>query len=255
MPDDLTACSTIGDWGLSENPTVAPNAAQLDFRPRSPGSQPEGHRRRHPAQQARGHHGPVGVGEVVARIRHAVRRRAAPLRRVAVRVRPAIPRADGKARRRPDRRSVAGDFHRAEDHRFEPALDGRHRHRDLRLPPPAVRQHRRPALPELRPRNRLAVARAHRRPGDDLSPGHAHQRDGADRPRPQGRVQEGAAGAAHARLHQGAHRRPDALARRRHRARPPPQPQHRDRDRSADRPQRHREAPGRVGGSGLDDGR
>ena len=29
--------------------------------------------------------------------------------------------------------SVAGDLHRAEDHLAEPALDGRHRHRDLRL--------------------------------------------------------------------------------------------------------------------------
>ena len=38
----------------------------------------------------------------------------------------------------------------------QPALDGRHGHRDLRLPAPAVRQHRRAALPELRPRDRLA---------------------------------------------------------------------------------------------------
>ena len=39
---------------------------------------------------------------------------------------------------------------------LEPALDGRHRHRDLRLPAAAVRQHRRAALPELRPRDRVA---------------------------------------------------------------------------------------------------
>ena len=45
------------------------------------------------------------------------------------------------------------------------------------------------------------VARAHRRHGDALSAGRAHQRAGADRPRPQGRVQEGAGGAARARLH------------------------------------------------------
>ena len=40
--------------------------------------------------------------------------------------------------------------HRAEDHRLEPALDGRHGHRNLRLPAAAVRQHRRAALPCLR---------------------------------------------------------------------------------------------------------
>ena len=85
-----------------------------------------------------------------------------------------------------------GDFDRAEDHRLEPALDGRHGHRDLRLPPAAVRQHRRAALPELRQGDRQPVARAHRRHGDALPAGRAHQRAGADRPRPQGRVQEGA---------------------------------------------------------------
>ena len=37
---------------------------------------------------------------------------------------------------------------------IEPAVDGRHRHRDLRLPPAAVREHRRAALPELRTRDR-----------------------------------------------------------------------------------------------------
>ena len=88
-----------------------------------------------------------GFGQVVARLRHDLRRRAAALRRVAVVVRPAVPRADGEAGRRSDRRPVAGHRHRAEDHRLESALDGRHRHRDLRLPAAAVRQHRRAALP------------------------------------------------------------------------------------------------------------
>ena len=74
----------------------------------------------------------------------------------------------------------------------QPAIDGRHRHRDLRLPAAALRQHRRPALPELRTARSPPVARAHHRHGDDLSAGRAHQRARADRPRPQGRVQEGA---------------------------------------------------------------
>ena len=159
---------------------------------RRPRPQPQEHRRRHPAPQAGGHHRPVGLGQVVARLRHDLRRRAAPLRRVAVGLRAAVPRADGEARRRSDRRAVAGDLDRAEDDRVEPALDGRHGHRDLRLPAPAVRQHRRAALPELRQGDRQPVARAHRRHGDAVSAGRAHQRAGADRPRPQGRVQEGA---------------------------------------------------------------
>ncbi len=74
----------------------------------------------------------------------------------------------------------------------------------------------------------------------------AHQRAGADRPRPQGRVQEGAGRAARAGLHQGAHRRPVPLARRRHQARPPPQPHDRRRRRSPDRQAGHRAPPHRL---------
>ena len=84
-----------------------------------------------------------------------------------------------------------GDLDRAEDHRRQPAVDRRHGHRDLRLPPPAVRQRRRAALPAVRPRDRRAVRRAHRRPGDVLSERRAHQRARAGRPRAEGRVQEG----------------------------------------------------------------
>ena len=54
----------------------------------------------------------------------------------------------------------------------------------------------------------------------------------------EGRVQEGARGAAGARLHARAHRRPVPLARRGHQARSPAQPHHRSRRRSADRPRR-----------------
>jgi DMSO/TMAO reductase YedYZ molybdopterin-dependent catalytic subunit len=89
-----------------------------------------------------------------------------------------------------------------------------------------------PHCPNCGKRDRLAVARAHHRHGDALSAGRAHQRARADRPRPQGRVQEGARGAARARLHQGAHRRPVPLARRGHQARSPPQPHDRRRRRS-----------------------
>ena len=46
---------------------------------------------------------------------------------------------------------VARDLDRPEDDVAQPALDRRHRHRDLRLPAPALRARRPPALPGLRP--------------------------------------------------------------------------------------------------------
>ena len=55
------------------------------------------------------------------------------------------------------------------------------------------------------------------------------------------------AGAARARLHQGAHRRPVPLARGGHQARSPAQPHDRRRRRSPDRPRRRRAAADRVG--------
>ena len=71
----------------------------------------------HPARQAGRLHRPVGLGQVVARVRHDLRRGAAPLRRVAVGVRAPVPRADGEARRRLHRGAVAGDLDRPEGHR------------------------------------------------------------------------------------------------------------------------------------------
>ena len=101
-----------------------------------------------PRDQARRHHRALGVGEVVARVRHHLRRGTAALRRVAFGLRAAVPRADAEARRRLDRRALAGDLDRAEDDVAQSAVDGRHRHRDLRLPPPpATRGSGHPALP------------------------------------------------------------------------------------------------------------
>ena len=74
--------------------------------------------------------------------------------------------------------------------------------------------------------------------------GRPHQRAGAGGPRPQGRVQEGAAGAAPARLQQGPDRRPVPVAGRGPQARPAPQPQHRRRGGSPDHQERHRAAAG-----------
>ena len=81
------------------------------------------------------------------------------------RLRAPVPRPDGQAGRRLDRGPVAGDLDRPEDHLAQPALDGRHGHRDLRLPAPAVGAHRQAALLQLRPADRGAVGRADHRPG------------------------------------------------------------------------------------------
>ena len=219
---------------------------RLDCRPGSPGPQPQEHRRRPAARSAGRGHRAVGLGEVLAGLRHHLCRGAAALRRVAFGLRPAVPRADGEARRRPDRRALAGHRHRAEDDGQQPALDGRDDHRDLRLPAAAVRHHRRPALPELRRGHHLAVARAHPRPGDALPGRRAHQRARADCPRPQGRVQEGAGGAPPEGLLARPHRRADARPRRGHRPRPAPQPHHRGAGGPADRQVGPREAADRL---------
>ena len=61
------------------------------------------------------------------------------------------------------------DRHRAEDRVVEPALDGRHRHRDLRLPARALRARGRAALPPVRRRGDGAVGRRDRRRAADAA--------------------------------------------------------------------------------------
>src|SRR5438046_1380591 len=113
-------------------------------------AQPQEHRRGAPPGPARRPDGALGLGQVLARLRHHLRRGPAPLRRVALRVRAAVPRADGEARGRLDRGALARDLDRAEDDQQESALHRRHRHRDLRLPARALRARRRAALPVAR---------------------------------------------------------------------------------------------------------
>ncbi len=60
-----------------------------DRRPRRPRAQPQEHRPRDPARPARRHHRAVGLGQVVARLRHDLRRGPAPLRRDRCRPTPA----------------------------------------------------------------------------------------------------------------------------------------------------------------------
>src|SRR3954451_10532323 len=92
--------------------------------PRRPGAQPQGHHRPAPAERSHLHHRALRVGQVEPCLRHDLRRGAAPLRRVALRVRAQLPADDGEAGRRLDRPTQPGDLDRPEDDLAQPALDG-----------------------------------------------------------------------------------------------------------------------------------
>ena len=83
---------------------------------------------------------------------------------------------------------VARDLDRAEDRRPQSAVDRRHRHRDLRLPPTALGARRNAALPELRPPGAAAERGADRRDRPHLAARHAHRSARAARAGPQGRI-------------------------------------------------------------------
>ena len=104
------------------------------------------------------------------------------------------------------------NLHRAEDHQPQPALDGGHHHRDLRLPAPAVFLDRDAALSSVRPRDLAAVGGPDREQRDGDASGRARDGDGAHRPRPQRRVQKRAGEAGAARIHTRAHRWRDPAA-------------------------------------------
>ena len=140
-----------------------PDGGRRARRPRRPGAQPQGHHRPAPAERPDLHHRPLGLREVEPCLRHDLRRGPAPLRRVALRLRAPVPADDGEAGRRLDRRPQPRDLDRPEDDVAQPALDRRHRHRDLRLPAPALRAGRAAALPGLRPADRGPVDRLDRR--------------------------------------------------------------------------------------------
>ena len=129
-----------------------------------------------------------GLGQVEPRVRHDLRRGPAPLRRVAVGVRAAVPRPDGQARRRLHRGPVARGVDRPEVHVAQPALDRRHHHRGLRLPPAAVRPRRPAALPGVRRADLPADSAADRRPHPRARRGRPVPGARARHPRPQGRV-------------------------------------------------------------------
>ena len=177
---------------MPERPSQTAADARVIVDPRRARAQFEERRRRHSARPTGRVHRPVGLGQVVAGVRHHLCRGPAPLRREPVGLRAAVSGNDAEAGRRPDRRAVAGHLHRAEDHLEESALDRRHRHRDLRLHAPAVGAHRRALLAGHRTADREPDRVADGRPRAGAAGRHAHLRAGAGGARPQGRVPQGA---------------------------------------------------------------
>ena len=140
---------------------------QLDPRASRARAQPAQHRRRHPARQAQRDHRRQRQRQEHARLRRAVRRRPAPLSRIAERLRPAVRAAGGPARRGRDLRHPADGRDRAAHQPRRPEEHRRHDDRDLSFPAPAVRAPRHAVLPRLRRPHRPAE------PGSDPRAHHA----------------------------------------------------------------------------------
>ena len=223
---------------------MASDGCRRAGRPRRPRAQPEGHHRPAAAEPPDLHHRALRLRQVEPCLRHDLRGGAAPLRRVALRVRAPVPPDDGEAGRRPHRRPQPGDLDRPEDDLAQPALDGRHGDRDLRLPAPALRAGRAAALPGLRQADRRPVDRRDRRPGAAARGGDALHGQRAGRARPQGRVQGRLRGADARGLHAREGRR-RAVRARGGRARARQEVQAHDRGRR--RPARDEGRPARCG--------
>src|SRR3989440_9210010 len=119
--------------------------------PQRAAAQSQGHHRGAAAAGAHGGHRPLGIGEELAGVRHAVRRRAAALHRVSLHICQAVPRADAQAAGGLHRRDLAGGRHRAEEPHHEQPVDGRYGYGDLRLSAPAVGADRYAVLRKVRP--------------------------------------------------------------------------------------------------------
>ena len=128
-------------WPAAGPPHLdGPCSPMMDtIHPRRPYPQPGRIRPRPAARPADRDHRPVRLGQV-AGLRHHLRRGPAPLRRIAVGLRPPVPElmeSRTSTTSRACRRRFPSNRNRP---RWQPALDRRHHHRDLRLPAPAVRR-------------------------------------------------------------------------------------------------------------------
>ena len=185
----------------------------IDPHPRSAHSQPEERQPRAAAQPAGGDHRAFGLGQELVRVRYALRRRPAALRRVALGLRAPVPRAHGEARSRSHRGALARDRHRAEGGEPQPALDGGHGHRDPRLPAPALRARRHALLPRAPARARSADGGRNGRPGRRAARGQPRHGPRPGDRRAQRRAGGPARRAARAGVHARAHRRRGARSR------------------------------------------
>ena len=229
----------------SRKPSKAVHAED-HLHPRCARAQSEEHRRGAAARPADRHHRTVGLGQILARLRHRLCGRATPLCRVAVGLCAPVPGADAEARRRSHRRALARNLHRAEDDLAQSALDGRHGDRDLRLSAASVRARGRALFAGDGASNRKPDGEPDGRPHPGAPGRHAAFPARAHRARPQGRIQEGVRRAAEEGLPARQGRRQVPRDRRRTRARQEAQARHRS-GRGSDRCKTgHRQPPARF---------
>ena len=108
--------------------TAGSTPRRLRQRARRARAQPAERRCRYSARRAGGVHRCLGLGQVLARLRHPVRRGAAPVFRIGRALRAAADRPGGRAPGRPDRRPAAGRGPAAAARHAHRALLGRQRH-------------------------------------------------------------------------------------------------------------------------------
>ena len=161
-PEDVAACKESFTGQALKLPVLKPKKAPRSRRRRRSGRR----RRRSPICAWRGRRSTtsrgstsrvaarpdermlraVGVGQVVAGVGYHLRRGPAPLHRIAVGLRPAVPGADAEAEGGPRQRPESRHRHRAEVGDAQPALDGGHDHRSARLPARVLRPPRGAAI-------------------------------------------------------------------------------------------------------------
>ena len=127
-------------------------------------AQPQVARRQHPARALLGDHRRVGLGQEHAGIRHPLQRGTAPLSRIAERLRAQHRAARGAARGGRGVRHPAHGGHRAAAVARRAQEHGRHHHRGVAFPAPALREARVAALHQRRRAGEAAERGEHRGP-------------------------------------------------------------------------------------------
>ena len=176
-------CACLG--GVRERCDHRPGRP-LRARPRRQRAQPPQRRRRHPARRHGRVHRGLRLGQVVAGLRHAVRRGAAPLLRVGGAVRAPAAAAGRCAARPGDHRAAAGGGPAAAPRSGHVPLVGRHHHHAVQPAADALLASRRLPRRGRPPRGRglLAQHRGRRLSALPRSGRRARRHRGAARPGP-----------------------------------------------------------------------